>query len=220
MSPDFKPNIAAVMGAKPQGLLTALYSGDLITMAKQAPPYGLFKQVEIVVTVAQELELETVLGHDFPFEDVLGMHSYVENWPKYRLGKPFYDRMVKKYGPPYIAGSNYWGSFSGQGYCCLLTLKAAIEKAGSTKTEDLIEALESGLYIDLPFQEKAYLRPEDHQLMKDIVILLVKPVDENPGWKVVEHTIIPAEKVYSPPTPGQKLDYETALRYQDKMLKK
>lgn len=185
---DFKNNIAAVVNAKPQGLFSALYSSDAITMAKQAAPYGLFTDLMVSFNPSNEGDISSGLGKEM-HREWGGVHYH----PK-AVNNGFNARFVEGFKKMFGREPN---GYSSETYTALWAYKYAIEKAkGSTDTKTLIAALE-GLELD-SVTGKRVIRKEDHQAMKDVFFVLFEPDASPQGFRVTTTKIVPGKDVMPP----------------------
>jgi branched-chain amino acid transport system substrate-binding protein len=187
-TPDFKNYITAVQNANPQGVFSSLYAGDAIVMSKQAKPFKFYQGLEVFVNPSAERDIRDALG-EIMHEEWGGLHYYAD-----AFDNPLNNKFVEDYKAKY--GSEP-GGFAAEAYNAGLAYKAAIEKAQTTKTEDVISGLEGLEFNSL--SGKRTIRAEDHQAIKEVIWIHIVPTDEAPGWKVVETVIIPGEDIVLPP---------------------
>lgn len=187
-SPDFKNYITAVQNAKPQGVFSSLYAGDAIVMSKQAEPFKFYDGLKVFVNPSAEEDIRDQLG-DIMHEEWGGLHYYA---------KAYDNSLNTKFVKDYKAAYNKEPiGFSAEPYNAILAYKAAIEKAKSIKTTDVISALEGLEYDSLT--GKRLIRAEDHQAIKDVIWIHIVPTDTAPGWKVEDTIIIPGKDIILPP---------------------
>lgn len=151
---DFTPFINSVMAAEPDGVLVSLWGGDLVNFIRQANDLGFFDQdFEVLMTLGGATEVMSALGENMPEDVWVGT--------RYWFGahdNPMNNAFVKAYherngAPP---------SYNAEGaYAAVYAFKAAIEKAGSTDAEAVVDAM-SGLTFMAPNGELT-LRAGDHQ---------------------------------------------------------
>lgn len=188
-SPDFKNYITSVQSAKPQGVFSSLYAGDAIVMSKQAQPFKFYQGLELFINPSAEEDIREQLGANM-HEEWGGVHYYSKAYDN-----PLNTEFVKDFEEQH--GEEPTG-FSAETYNAILALKAAIEKADSSTTEDVIKNLE-GLEFD-SLTGKRLIRAEDHQAIKDVIWVHVVPTEEAPGWKVEDYVLIPGADVIDPPS--------------------
>jgi branched-chain amino acid transport system substrate-binding protein len=160
--PNYTSYINAVMEANPDAVFTAFWGGDLINFIKQAKPYGFFEKVKFpVITGAADLTVVQALKKDMP-DNIWCEQRYYFHWPETPRNRDFVNAYQKEYGgklPAAWAASAYDGVYY---------LARAIEKAKSTDTEKVVDALE-GLELDAP-RGKSYIRKCDHQNIFDYAV--------------------------------------------------
>jgi len=149
---EYSSYITGVIQARPEALFTSLFGSDWISFVKQARDFGLFSKMFVVGILLGEPEYIEPLGKDAP-EGML-----VTGYPYYAIKSPEHDAFVAAYekrtGRPPRLGSLV-------GYVTMISLAAAIEKAGTTDTEKVIDALED-LAIPTPIGQVKF-RSFDHQ---------------------------------------------------------
>lgn len=149
---EFSAYITGILQAKPEAVYTSLFGSDWIAFSKQATKLGLFQKAFFVGILLGEPEYIDPLKGEAP-EGML-----VTGYPWYDIQAPahkeFVARFTKKTDKNPVNGSLV-------GYITFLSIFRAIEKAGSTATEKLVDALE-GLTVDTPIGPLVY-RPFDHQ---------------------------------------------------------
>ena len=155
--PDYTAFITKMLQDKPQACYSALWAGDLVTFVEQGGLYGLFDQVAFFgINLADYTilkALKKVPG---------GMHSgsrYLTNVPDTPSNHGFGDRYEKKY-------KELPTNWSQECYTGMLFLAEAVRKAGSTKSDDLVRALE-GLTIKAPWgaDGSVTMRKRDHTII-------------------------------------------------------
>jgi len=196
---DYKNFITAVLNSKAKGVFTSEYGGDAVTMFRQAVPYAFFDKIDVMVDSANEFLVPKAMGNMTP-PHWIGTHWYYEAYKDSPMAKKVYDEYVKEYKDKYPTG------WVGEAHSALMAYKAAIEKAKATDTDAVIKALE-GLTFD-SVSGKRTIRAEDHQTIKDVNIIHVVPVKEEPGWKVDEFKVYKGDDLIEPPSPGKPLKLE------------
>lgn len=152
---DFIPYINQIRSAKPDALIVGTGGADMVAFMKAVNTTGLAKDIPVWVHTATDLNTLAPLGNEAP-EGVVGTNPYFNYYPDTPENKAFVEAFKKAYNREPAAFAFY-------GYMTAKFLAAAIEKAGSTDKEKIVDALE-GLTIDTPVG-KATLRKEDHQVM-------------------------------------------------------
>jgi len=158
---DFSPHISAVMAQKPDAILATPWSGEAVMLLRQALIQGVFDQVQVwwqamggsvdvLEGIASEVQRDRFKGK--LWATARGLH----NWPDTPENKAFVERFQQRWGrlPNYSAETTY---------SAILITKAAVEKAQSLETKQVIEALR-GMKIMTPAGERVF-RNEDHQFV-------------------------------------------------------
>lgn len=153
---DYKAHINKVIQADPDGVVTSLWGGDLITFLQQAKNTDFFKVVdELLMTVGAATDVLRPMGNNMP----TGLWAGTRYWflePEIKANKQFRKKFMEKHPgrPP---------SYNAQdAYTALYLYKSAIEKAGSTETGAVIDALE-GIEITAPVDSNLKINPKSHQ---------------------------------------------------------
>lgn len=151
---DFTPFINNIMDADPDGVLVSLWGGDLVNFIRQASNLGFFDQdFQVLMTLGGATEVLSALGADMPEGVWVGTRYWFA-----AHDNPMNERFVAAYHQRYDAPPSY---NAGGAYAGVYAYKAAIEKAGSTDAEAIVDAL-SGLSFQAP-NGKLTFRPGDHQ---------------------------------------------------------
>ncbi len=154
--PDYTAFITKMLQDRPQACYSALWAGDLVTFVEQGGLYGLFEQVQFFgINLADYTVLKTLKRVP------AGMHSgsrYLVNVPDSPANRAFGQRYEKKY-------KELPTNWSQECYTGMLLLAEAVRKAGSTRDEDLVKALE-GLTVKAPWgvDGSVIMRKRDHTL--------------------------------------------------------
>ena len=94
--------------------------------------------------------------------------------------------------------------WAAEAQAAILAYKAAVEKAGNSETDAVIEALK-GLTFDSA-TGKRIIRPEDNQAIKNVELCFIEPSAEaESGFAVTDYVQVDGAKVIEPPTPGEPL---------------
>ncbi len=161
LSKDFTPEIKKIKEAKPDAVWSPLWGGDAVTFIRQAIPSGIFQQTRFAFPCAGALEVLVPMGKDMP-DGIYVSSRYFFPTPDSSLNKQFvkaYRERFKEY-PDYMAGETYAGVYF---------IKAAVERAGTTDTEKIIEAVDKEpLAWNTPEGWKI-MRPEDHSVVEDVL---------------------------------------------------
>ncbi|MBL6932297.1 MAG: ABC transporter substrate-binding protein [Rhodospirillales bacterium] len=132
--------VQAIENAKPDAIFNATFGSDLAKFAREGRLRGLFKDRYVTSLLTGEPEYIEPLKGDAP-----------ENW--YVTGYPWYDIDTADHNPFQEAYNKEYNDYprlnSVIGYTTAYSVKAAIEKAGSTDSEKLRQAME-GLKLKSP----------------------------------------------------------------------
>ena len=157
-APDFRAHITRIMDARPEGVMISLWGGDLVNFLRQAKPMGFFDQgFDIVFVLGAAMEVLEAMGKEMP----LGYWAGTRYWFLHSddpVNVRFYTRFYERYRhyPSYNAQTAYAGVYA---------YKHAIELAGSTDREAVVEALER-VRFQAPQGEVRFRR--DHQALVDV----------------------------------------------------
>lgn len=191
-STDYASYITALMRARPEGVFSTLWAGDMVIFARQAKAFGFFNQVRYFVNpVGATLEVLAPLGKEAP-EGLLVSARYWFLYPNTQRNRAFVEAYRKKFGeyPSYNAQEAYAG---------LHMLALAIQKARSTQAEAVRRAFEadSGLVYTAP-EGRKQMRPEDHQVFEDLIWGYTKHSPDYPFAILDRIQIIPAKNTVYP----------------------
>jgi branched-chain amino acid transport system substrate-binding protein len=161
MEADYVSSIKKIIESKPDAVWSPLWGMDAVTFIRQALPFRLFDQIKFAFPDGAALETLVPLGREMP-EGIFVATRYFFLAPDSEENKKFvktYSERFKEY-PDYMAEETYAGVYF---------LKAAIERAGTTDTEKIIQAVEKEpLAWETPEGWKI-MRKEDHLVMEDVV---------------------------------------------------
>jgi branched-chain amino acid transport system substrate-binding protein len=174
---DFSPYITQILDKKPDVLHVMQWGGDFITLMKQASTYGVFDVVKQVTAVGEDgtPELTIATGDDYP-EGVYANSMELFYYPNTPEHMAYVEGMKKLTGEEYISG------YAVQGYIAVQFLAQATENAKSTKSLEVVEALE-GLTIETPIGKQTM--GKDHQQRRGMFWGLSKSVPEYP-FKILD----------------------------------
>lgn len=183
----YGPHITAILNAKPEGLFTPLYGGDLIAFIREAKEYGLFDKIKVFAHPNFEWANSIALGAKVP--EIFATEFYLDSLYNYPLSQK-YEEAFKKGG-----GEKYFLINQGSAvtdFAAIYAYKAAIEKVKSFNVKDIIRGLED-LRWDTP-KGKMWMRAGDHQAYFGIPAFQVIPDKAQPfGYRVGVKTIMPAK---------------------------
>jgi len=142
----------AIEAAKPDAIYNVTFGSDLAKFAREGSLRGLFDNRLVLGLLSGEPEYLDPLKGDAPDGWV------VTGYPWYGIDKPSHQAFVAAYDAKF---KDYPRVGSLVGYNTMLSIAAALKKAGSTDTEKLVAAFE-GLDVDTPVG-KIHYRKIDHQ---------------------------------------------------------
>jgi branched-chain amino acid transport system substrate-binding protein len=146
------PTVQALLAAEPEAIYNATFAGDLVEFVREGTTRGLFEGREVVSLLTGEPEYLDPLGAEAP-EGWL-----VTGYPWSKIDTPehkaFLDAFQAKWNEPPKLGAVV-------GYTMIHSIAAMLEKAGSTDTDVMIEAM-AGLELMSPFGSITW-REIDHQ---------------------------------------------------------
>ncbi len=187
---DFRSHINTIMDAKPEGLYSVEWAGELITFVKQAREAGLFDKVKhVMFPVGAAMDVLEGLGADMP-EGVWISGRYYFLYPDSKRNKDWVARFQKRWNhfPAYVSET---------AYSSIYAFKAAVERAGSKETKAVIQAME-GMELDSPAGRRLF-RKEDHQAVYDVPWGKTKADPRYPFRIMGEQKVIPASVCFSRP---------------------
>ncbi|MGI9335114.1 MAG: ABC transporter substrate-binding protein [Gammaproteobacteria bacterium] len=149
---DAGAEVQALEAAKPDGIYNVTFGGDLAKFVREGTTRGLFDNRLVVGLLTGEPEYLDPLADEAP-EGWL-----VTGYPWYAIETNEHKAFVQSYQKRW---NDYPRIGSIVGYNTMLVIAAAIEKAGSTDTEKLVDAME-GLPVSTPTGD-IVMRAIDHQ---------------------------------------------------------
>ncbi len=187
---DFRSHINTILDAKPDGLYSTEWAGELITFVKQAREAGLFEKVKhVMFPVGAAMDVLEGTGKDMP-DGVWISGRYFFLYPDDKTNNEWVARFHKRW-------NHYPAYVSETGYSSLYALKAAVEKAGSKDTKAVIQALE-GMEMDSPAGHRVF-RKEDHQAMYEVPWGKTRSDPKYPFKIMGEQKVIPASACFARP---------------------
>jgi branched-chain amino acid transport system substrate-binding protein len=187
---DFRSHINTIMDAKPDGLYSTEWAGELITFVKQAKEAGLFEKVKhVMFPVGAAMDVLEGLGKDMP-DNIWISGRYFFLYPNNKMNIDWVARFHKRW-------NHYPAYVSETGYSSIFALKAAVEKAGSKDTKPVIAALE-GMEMDFPGGHRVF-RKDDHQALYDVPWGKTKADPKYPFKVMGETRLIPAKSYFNRP---------------------
>lgn len=156
---DYNPYINQLLASGAEGVVTSLWSSDEVTFIKQAKLFDFFDKIDLFIdNSTTNIAVNQALGDEMV--EVIGIaYYYFESPGKNEVNEEFLRRWQQRYGAGTIPTSSAGITFTSAQY-----LEAAINKAQSTDTMAVIEALE-GLTID-SVVGTVTMREWDHQSVR------------------------------------------------------
>ncbi len=151
--PDFTPFITAQMSRKPDAVYASLFAGDFVTFTEEARPLGYFKAIDNRLIDGAEIgtpDEAQALGKDYPYGVIGDAYDPVLWAGNEPAAHQKYIADLKAF-----THANYASGWSIVGYQSIYALAAGIEKAGSTKSDDVAKAL-PGLTFDTPVGKRTF----------------------------------------------------------------
>jgi len=149
---DAAAEVQALEAMKPDGIYNVTFGSDLAKFVREGSLRETFKDRTMLGLLTGEPEYLDPLGAEAP------EGWTVTGYPWYAIDTPEHNAFLKAYQEKY---DDYPRIGSLVGYNAMLSIAAAIEKAGSTETEAIVEAFK-GLEVDTPSGPITY-RALDHQ---------------------------------------------------------
>ena len=149
---DAGAEVQAIEAAKPDAIYNVTFGGDLAKFVREGSLRGLFDNRLVLGLLTGEPEYLDPLKGDAPKDWI------VTGYPWYDIDEPSHTAFVKAYEGKW---DDYPRIGSIVGYNTMLSIAAAITKAGSTDTEKLVDAFE-GLDVVTPMGN-IHFREIDHQ---------------------------------------------------------
>ena len=144
--------IQALSEAKPEAVYNVTFAGDLAKFVREGKLRGFFKNIYVASLLTGEPEYLDPLKNEAP-EGWL-----VTGYPWYDIEGPQHLRFVKNYKEKF---NDYPRMGSLVGYNVMMAVATMLQKANSTQTEEMVNAME-GLAFDSPVGPITF-RKIDHQ---------------------------------------------------------
>jgi branched-chain amino acid transport system substrate-binding protein len=151
--------VQAMTAANPEAVFNATFGSDLAKLVREGATRNAFANRAVVSILAGEPEYLA------PLKDEAPTGWLVTGYPWSEIKTAAHDAFLKAYVDRFKESPNI-GALNG--YINTLALAKAIESAGSTKTDDLIKAMEH-LNVDTPVGNIAF-RAIDHQSTMGVYI--------------------------------------------------
>ena len=142
----------ALADSKPDAIFNVLFGADLSKFVREGNTRNLFKDRAVVSMLSGEPEYLDPLRDEAPEGWI------VTGYPWYSIKTPEHDKFLTAYQKKW---REYPRLGSIVGYSSLMSIAAAVKKAGSTDTEKVIAAFK-GLQVDSPLGKFTY-RAQDNQ---------------------------------------------------------
>ncbi len=149
---DAGAEVRALESAKPDAIYNVTFGSDLAKFVREGSIRGLFEDRMVVGLLTGEPEYLDPLKDEAPEGWV------VTGYPWYAIDTPEHNAFLEAYQTRW---DDYPRIGSIVGYNTMLAIKAALDKAGSTETEALVDAFK-GLEFDTPVGPVTF-RDIDHQ---------------------------------------------------------
>jgi branched-chain amino acid transport system substrate-binding protein len=144
--------VQALADAKPDAIFSSLFGPDLAKFVREGNTRGAFKDVAVFNLLGGEPEYLD------PLKDETPAGWYVTGYPWSSIATADHKRFLEAYQKRW---NDYPRLGSVVGYTTVMSIVAALKKAGSTDSEKLVQAMK-GLQVGSPFGPITY-RSIDHQ---------------------------------------------------------
>jgi branched-chain amino acid transport system substrate-binding protein len=168
---DFSAQLIKIMAAKPDVVMTSVAGIDLAALTEQAHEFGADKKIHFCFTLRDYPDVWAV-GPDKNF-GVFGVTWY------HKLDLPgvkdFMARYKKRWpNAPIPVPENV----SYNGYIGIRELLRAVQRAGTTRSHDVIKALEGWTFADNMRHHPTTIRDYDHCFMQTMYVAKAKPKEK------------------------------------------
>src|SRR5690242_214470 len=185
-APDYSSYLLNVANSGADVLLNVNWGHDAVLSTQQAKQFGIFDKMKLVIPYQTPFLAREVGGGL-----LAGVYAATDFWwtleDKYPLAKMFVEAFDKKYGYKPEWGAN-------NSYMEFALWADAVENAGTFYPPAVIKVYEDGHKIQSTVGE-VYFRPEDHQLVRPVVIVRGKKAadmkNKEDFYEVVE--VVPGE---------------------------
>jgi branched-chain amino acid transport system substrate-binding protein len=146
------PTVQALAAAEPEAIYNATFAGDLVKFVREGTTRGLFESREVISLLTGEPEYLDPLGAEAPEGWLVTGYPWADiDTPAHQA---FLQAFEAKWNEPPKLGAVV-------GYSMIYSIAAMLDKAGSTDTDAMIDAM-AGLEVDTPFGPISW-REIDHQ---------------------------------------------------------
>jgi branched-chain amino acid transport system substrate-binding protein len=193
---DFKVEISNIMASGSEGLYLGLIGGPAISFLQQARSVGLTSKLKAIGEGGTDVSIGRALQRQTP-ETIWGRGYWYPDNELFRarpLSQQLYADYVAKTGDKFPLG------FPQLGHKLVLAITEGVRKAGTTKTDAVIAAME-GLQFDSA-EGPVFIRAEDHQAIGYGHYANQKPLNVEPFHGVGDVVGISDSATVLPPTPG------------------
>jgi branched-chain amino acid transport system substrate-binding protein len=180
-APDFSSYLTNIANSGAEFLINVNWGHDAVLSTQQAKQFGLLPKMKLVIPYQIPF-----LAKEVGPEITEGVYAATDFWwtleDKYPLAKQFVDTFEKKFGyKPEWGAENAYMEFA--------LWAEAVEHAGTFYPPDVIKSYESPRKLN-SFVGEVSWRPQDHQLIRPVVIVRGKKPSEMRNkedyWEVVE----------------------------------
>ena len=176
------PTVQALLAAEPEAIYNATFAGDLAKFVREGRVRGLFEGRDVVSLLTGEPEYLDPLGAEAPEGWIVTGYPAAEiDTPEHRA---FFDAFTARWNEPPKLGAVV-------GYTMIHSIAAMLDKAGSTETEAMVDAM-AGLEVMSPFGPITW-RAIDHQATMGAFIGRTAVVDGTPtmvDWRYVDGALV------------------------------
>jgi branched-chain amino acid transport system substrate-binding protein len=191
-APDYSSYVLNVANSGADALLNINWGHDAVLSTQQAKQFGVLDKMKLIVPYQTPF-----LAKELGAEITGGVFAATDFWwtleDKYPLAKAFVEAFDKKYGYKPEWGAN-------NAYMQFAMWADAVENAGSFYPPDVIKSYEGGRTIQSTVGD-VHFRPEDHQLVRPVIIVRGKKPNEMKNkedyWEVLE--VVPGAPLMQPP---------------------
>ena len=189
---DFSSYLLNVANSGADVVVNINWGNDAVASVKQAAQFGILKKMKLVVAYSVPF-----LAKEVGPELTQGVYSATDWWwtleDRYPLSKLFLEAFRKKYG--------YTPDWSAEtAYMQIACWARMVSEAGTFYPPDVIKSYEKGEHFDSLVGE-VWFRPEDHQLVRPVVVQRGKKPAEmktpDDYWETVE--VVPGAGLMQPP---------------------
>ncbi len=171
---DFSAVLNRIAAKKPEVVFAVIAGDDLVYLAKQFKEFGLDKQGIAFTTSELDESYLQALGSEVA-KDIACSYPYFMG-----VQTPENEAFLQKMRAAY--GNDVMVSLATESqYYSVMLYANAVKAAGSTKTEDVITALEKAEF-QAP-EGRVSIRRADHQAIVNDVIAVVEPDPAKPYWE-------------------------------------